>query len=63
MLTRIAKRDLPNEKRDYYNGTVVVSFRFFINGNSLCVLGKKSSCVGFVYGKRDIINENMNGIF
>lgn len=63
MLTRIAKRDLPNEKREFYNGIVVVSFRFFINENSLCVLGEKSSCVGFVYGKRDIINEKMNGIF
>jgi hypothetical protein len=50
-------------KRDFYNGIVVVSFSFFINGISRCLLGEKSSCVGFLYGKREMINENTDEIF
>jgi hypothetical protein len=50
-------------KRDFYNGIVVVSFSFFINGISRCLSGEKSSCVGFLYGKREIMNENTDEIF
>lgn len=34
-----------------------------MNGNSLCVLGEKSSCVGCLYGKRETMNENTDEIF
>ena len=40
-----------------------MSFSFFINGISRCLLGEKSSCVGFLYGKREIMNENTDEIF
>ena len=40
-----------------------MSFRFFINGNSRCLSGEKSSCVAILSGKREIMNENTDEIF